>query len=98
MATAAYFAVAEALANAARHAGAHRVGVDIRHVGGLLRVTVTDDGHGGADPARGSGLRGLRRRLATFDGTLALHSPQGGPTVLTMEIPCVLSSPRTSTS
>ncbi|BCJ74643.1 hypothetical protein CS0771_41870 [Catellatospora sp. IY07-71] len=98
IATAAYFAVAEALANASRHAAAHRVGVDIRHVAGLLRVTVTDDGHGGADPARGSGLRGLRRRLATFDGTLALHSPQGGPTVLTMEIPCVLSSPRTSTS
>lgn len=98
IATAAYFAVAEALANASRHAAAHRVGVDLRHVAGLLRVTVTDDGHGGADPARGSGLRGLRRRLATFDGTLALHSPQGGPTVLTMEIPCALSSPRTSTS
>ncbi|MEV4415229.1 histidine kinase [Catellatospora sp. NPDC049609] len=97
IATAAYFAVAEALANAARHAGAGRVGVDIRHAGGLLRVTVTDDGRGGADPARGSGLSGLRRRLATFDGTLALHSPPGGPTVLTMEIPCALSSPRTST-
>ncbi|WP_144127656.1 sensor histidine kinase [Catellatospora sichuanensis] len=97
IATAAYFAVAEALANAARHAGARRVGVDIRHAGGQLRVTVTDDGRGGADPARGSGLTGLRRRLATFDGTLALHSPLGGPTVLTLEIPCALSSPGTAT-
>ncbi|MEU8001301.1 histidine kinase [Catellatospora sp. NPDC049111] len=98
VATAAYFAVAEALTNAARHAQAGRVGVDIRHTGGLLRVTVTDDGRGGAEPAHGGGLHGLRRRLATFDGTLALHSPQGGPTVLTLEIPCALSSPRTSTS
>jgi signal transduction histidine kinase len=98
VATAAYFAVAEALTNAARHAQASRVGVDIRHTSGLLRVTVTDDGRGGAEPAHGGGLHGLRRRLATFDGTLALHSPQGGPTVLTLEIPCALSSPRTSTS
>ncbi|MFD0598653.1 sensor histidine kinase [Catellatospora coxensis] len=98
VATAAYFAVAEALANAARHAQAGRVGVDIRHTGGLLRVTVTDDGRGGAVPSQGGGLHGLRRRLATFDGTLALHSPPGGPTVLTLEIPCALSSPRTSTS
>lgn len=97
VATAAYFAIAEALTNATRHAQASRVGVDIRHTGGLLRVTVTDDGRGGAAPAHGGGLHGLRRRLATFDGTLALHSPPGGPTVLTLEIPCALSSPRTST-
>lgn len=65
---------------------------------GVLRITVTDDGRGGADPARGTGLRGVQRRLGTFDGTLSIESPAGGPTVLTMEIPCELSSPRTSTS
>jgi signal transduction histidine kinase len=61
----------------------------------LLRITVEDDGRGGADPAGGTGLEGLRRRLGAFDGTLAISSPAGGPTVLTMEIPCVLSSPKT---
>ncbi|WP_249715079.1 sensor histidine kinase [Rhizomonospora bruguierae] len=94
--SAAYFAVIEALANASRHA--ERVTVDIRHAGGVLRLVVTDDGPGGADPQRGTGLRGIRRRLGTFDGVLALHSPPGGPTVVTMEIPCALSSPRTSSS
>jgi signal transduction histidine kinase len=96
--SAAYFAISEAIANAIRHAGATRADVDIRHEWGALRITVADDGHGGADPARGTGLRGVRRRLGTFDGVLSLQSPRGGPTVLTMEIPCVLSSPRTSTS
>ncbi|MEV4193434.1 sensor histidine kinase, partial [Streptomyces toxytricini] len=57
-----------------------------------------DDGRGGADPSRGTGLAGLRRRLDTFDGTLALHSPPGGPTTVTLEIPCALSSPKTSSS
>jgi signal transduction histidine kinase len=96
--TALYFAVSELLANAAKHAEATRVTVDLRHTTGELRVVVTDDGRGGADPAGGSGLRGLRRRLATFDGTLALSSPPGGPTTAILEIPCALSSPRTSTS
>jgi glucose-6-phosphate-specific signal transduction histidine kinase len=64
----------------------------------LLRVTVTDDGTGGADQSRGTGLRGIERRLGTFDGTLTLSSPPGGPTVATLELPCVLSSPKTSTS
>jgi signal transduction histidine kinase len=62
----------------------------------MLRVTVTDDGAGGADPARGTGLAGIERRLAAFDGVLAVSSPPGGPTVANMEIPCVLSSPKTS--
>jgi signal transduction histidine kinase len=93
-----YFATSELLANVAKHAEAERVSVDIRHVHGKLRVTVADDGHGGADPAGGSGLQGLRRRLATFDGVLTLTSPLGGPTTATLEVPCVLSSPRTSTS
>lgn len=99
--SAAYFAVNELLANAAKHAGADRVGIVVEHDGGRdprLRVTVTDDGRGGADPAGGTGLLGVRSRLATFDGTLALHSPPGGPTTVTLEIPCALSSPKTSSS
>jgi signal transduction histidine kinase len=94
--SAAYFAVSELLANVAKHAGADRVWIDIRHDGGMLRISVTDDGRGGADPARGTGLRGIERRVATFDGVLAVSSPPGGPTVVNMEIPCALSSPKTS--
>ncbi|MFI6798124.1 sensor histidine kinase [Streptosporangium canum] len=94
--SAAYFVVGETLANAAKHAGAREVGIVLDHDGQRLRVSVTDDGRGGADPAQGSGLRGLQRRLESFDGVLTLHSPPGGPTTATMEIPCVLSSPKTS--
>ncbi|NUR58490.1 MAG: sensor histidine kinase [Catenulispora sp.] len=96
--SAAYFAVSEALANAAKHAHASSVWIDLRVASGLLKITVSDNGVGGADPERGSGLRGMERRLATFDGILALSSPQGGPTVVTMELPCVSSSPKTSSS
>jgi signal transduction histidine kinase len=84
--SAAYFAVCEALANAARVA-AH-VSITLAHRDGTLRMVVTDDGPGGADPALGTGLRGIERRLGTFDGTMTLDSPSGGPTVVTMEIPC----------
>ena len=63
---------------------------------GVLRIEVTDDGSGGADPARGTGMAGVERRLGTFDGILAVSSPPGGPTMIIMEIPCALSSPRTS--
>jgi len=94
--SACYFAVAEALANAVKHAGARHVQIHARHDGALLRIEVTDDGAGGADPARGSGLRGLERRLATFDGILAVSSPPGGPTLIVIEVPCALSSPKTS--
>ncbi|MER5867748.1 sensor histidine kinase [Kitasatospora sp. NPDC002040] len=93
-----YFSVCELLANAAKHSGARHVWVDILYRAGRLRVTVTDDGRGGAAPERGSGLRGIERRLGTFDGVLSLSSPQSGPTTITMELPCALSSPRTSTS
>jgi len=96
--SAVYFAVAELLANAARHAAAGRIRLDLRHRDGVLRVTVFDDGRGGADPARGTGLRGIQRRLGTFDGSMTVTSPPGGPTTVTMELPCVLSSPRTSSS
>ena len=99
--SACYFAVAEALANAVKHASATFVQVSIRHTGrrrgdGVLRIEVTDDGTGGADPAHGTGLAGLERRLATFDGILAVSSPPGGPTMIVMEVPCALSSRRTS--
>ncbi|MEU7553410.1 ATP-binding protein [Streptomyces sp. NPDC044571] len=95
--SAAYFAVGELLANAAKHSGAREVRILLEHaLDTLLRITVADDGHGGADPAAGTGLRGVRRRLGTFDGILALDSPRGGPTTATLEIPCVLSSPKTS--
>ena len=94
--SAAYFAVSELLANVSKHAGASQVWMDIRYADGMLRVGVSDDGRGGADPARGTGLRGIERRLAAFDGVLAVSSPAGGPTVVNMEIPCALSSPKIS--
>ncbi|MFD7639904.1 histidine kinase [Kitasatospora sp. NPDC059795] len=95
---AAYFAIAELLANAGKHSGGRTVLIRLRRTGDLLRATVTDDGRGGADPDRGSGLAGVRRRLAAFDGTLALVSPPGGPTTATLELPCASSSPKTSSS
>ncbi|AVT30205.1 sensor histidine kinase [Plantactinospora sp. BC1] len=88
--SAAYFCALEALANASRHGGASTVEIDITHTGTTLRVTVADDGRGGADPARGTGLRGVRRRLGAFDGVLTVRSPVGGPTLVTVEIPCPL--------
>ncbi|MEU4669764.1 histidine kinase [Amycolatopsis sp. NPDC023774] len=84
----AYFAVCELLGNAAKHAGAKRVSVSLTHSDGLLRVVVTDDGSGGAEAARGSGLRGIERRVGPFDGTLSLTSPPGGPTEAILEVPC----------
>jgi hypothetical protein len=85
-----YFAVSELLANAARHGDAGTATVDIRSDDADLRVSVTDDGLGGADPDRGSGLAGIERRLAAFDGVMAITSPPGGPTSVTMELPRVL--------
>jgi signal transduction histidine kinase len=86
--TACYFAVAEVLTNAAKHSGAREARISAAHGGDVLRITVTDFGLGGADASRGSGLAGVERRLATFDGILALSSPPGGPTIVVMEIPC----------
>ncbi|WP_394434054.1 sensor histidine kinase [Streptomyces sp. SGAir0957] len=96
--SAVYFAVAEAVTNAAKHADAERLWIDIGHdpARAVLRVSVTDDGRGGADPALGSGLAGIERRLATFDGVLAVNSPAGGPTQISLEVPCALSSPKTT--
>ncbi|MFE7354868.1 sensor histidine kinase [Streptomyces sp. NPDC057543] len=89
--SAAYFAVSETLTNAAKHSGADRVWVDIHHSEAMLRVSVTDNGRGGAAVGAGSGLSGIERRLGTFDGIMAVSSPAGGPTMVTMEIPCELS-------
>jgi signal transduction histidine kinase len=94
--SAAYFAVAEVLANAVKHAHARTVDIHMRHDGDALRVAVTDDGVGGADPEKGSGLRGVERRLGTFDGILAVNSPPGGPTIVVIEVPCALLSLKTS--
>jgi signal transduction histidine kinase len=84
---AAYFTVAEALTNAVKHAQAHSAKVHLWRDDGRLRIEVRDDGRGGADPA-GHGLDGLHKRLAALDGTLAIASPRGGPTVLYAEVPC----------
>jgi signal transduction histidine kinase len=96
--SAAYFAVAESLANVVKHAGARRAWVRLQHTRDRLLMTVGDDGAGGADPGSGSGLRGIERRLAAFDGTITVTSPAAGPTVVTMELPCELSSVRISPS
>ncbi|MEV5432353.1 sensor histidine kinase [Streptomyces sp. NPDC052701] len=92
---AAYFAVSEMLTNVAKHAEAQRIWIDMRHEDGMLRITVTDDGKGGADPKRGTGLTGIERRLSAFDGILALNSPPGGPTTATIELPCELLAEET---
>jgi signal transduction histidine kinase len=86
--SACYFAVAEVVTNAVRHASAHGLQIRMVDADGLLRIEVVDDGVGGADPARGTGLAGVERRLAAFDGILAVSSPPGGPTIVVMEVPC----------
>ena len=84
---AAYFVVAEALANMEKHSQAHSASVEVRRVGALAVINITDDGIGGASAAKGHGLSGLVDRLVGVDGTLTLSSPAGGPTVLTATIP-----------
>lgn len=84
----AYFVVAEALTNAARHSSARHVQVTARRRGQRLVVSITDDGVGGASEQRGSGLLGIRRRVEAHDGGLTVTSPAGGPTVVRVELPC----------
>ncbi len=96
--SAVYFAVAECLANIVKHAAAQHAWISLAHEDGVLRAIVGDDGRGGADPDSGTGMLGVMRRLAAFDGTMRLSSPAGGPTVVTLEVPCVLSSPKTTPS
>src|SRR5580693_3912570 len=84
----AYFVVSEGLANIAKHAQASQAEVFVQRTGDRLHVIVTDDGVGGADPARGTGLAGLARRAESVDGTFEVASPPGGPTVLSVDLPC----------
>ncbi|MFI0728063.1 histidine kinase [Streptomyces sp. NPDC021225] len=86
----AYFVVSESLANTTKHAQATGADVTVVRTGDILRVVIADDGIGGADPAQGSGLTGLVGRVGSVDGTFDLSSPRGGPTVITVELPCVL--------
>ncbi len=90
--SAVYFAVAEALTNAAKHSSARAAWIWLRHNDERLSVSVGDSGIGGAVPNLGGGLHGIERRLAAFDGTVTVASPLGGPTIISMELPCVLSS------
>jgi signal transduction histidine kinase len=96
--SAVYFAVAECLANVVRHSRAKQGWITLSHDAGVLTAVVGDDGRGGADPGSGTGMLGVMRRLAAFDGTMRVSSPAGGPTVVTLEVPCALSSPKTTPS
>jgi signal transduction histidine kinase len=89
----AYFAVAEALTNIAKHSAATSARVTARRHDGVLTIEVSDNGHGGADPSRGSGLTGLADRVAVAGGRMLLSSPAGGPTVLWVEVACPPSTP-----
>lgn len=84
----AYFVVSECLANIARHSHASDAAIDVQRTGDVLRIQVSDDGIGGADPARGTGLASLEQRARSVDGSLRVESPAGGPTVITVELPC----------
>ncbi|MEW2401161.1 histidine kinase [Streptomyces sp. NPDC046862] len=86
---AAYFVVAEALTNAAKHSGSPRADVHLARVPKGVRVTVRDEGRGGAEETGGTGLLGMRRRVAALDGTVRVTSPAGGPTMIEVELPCV---------
>jgi signal transduction histidine kinase len=85
--TIAYFCTAELLANAAKHSHANAVAIELSERDGMLVLRVSDDGRGGADPARGSGLSGLAQRVRTVDGSLEIMSPQSGPTQVTVQLP-----------
>jgi signal transduction histidine kinase len=85
--TIAYFCAAELLTNAAKHSYANRVVIEVEEQGPTLVLRVSDDGRGGADPARGSGLSGLVQRVRTVDGDLGIAGPPGGPTQVTVQLP-----------
>jgi signal transduction histidine kinase len=84
----AYFVGAEALGNAVRHSGASQIVVAVSRIAGDLRVSISDDGQGGAREGGGTGLTGMRQRVAAHDGSMTLSSPPGGPTTVTVWLPC----------
>jgi len=84
----AYFVVSESLTNITKHAQASQAEVIVQRAGDRLHVIVSDDGVGGADPTRGTGLAGLAKRAASVDGTFDITSPPGGPTLITVDLPC----------
>jgi signal transduction histidine kinase len=84
----AYFVVSEGLTNITKHAQASQAEVVVQRAGDRLHVIISDDGAGGADPAYGTGLTGLAKRVASVDGTFEIDSPSGGPTLLTVDLPC----------
>jgi signal transduction histidine kinase len=86
--SATYFVIAEALTNVARYADAEAATVRVTRDDGVLEVEVTDDGVGGADPADGTGLRGLADRVAALEGRLVVTSPDGTGTTVRARIPC----------
>ncbi len=86
--SAAYFIVSEALTNVAKHAQATAASVEIARRGDRLTIAVADNGRGGADPDLGTGIAGLRERVAALDGWMQVISPLGGPTTLIVEVPC----------
>jgi signal transduction histidine kinase len=96
--SAVYFGVSEAMANIVKHSQASKAWVWARYERELLTVAVEDNGTGGVSVSAGGGLAGIERRLSAFDGILAVSSPPGGPTVVTMEVRCELSSPKISPS
>lgn len=94
----AYFVVVEALTNVTKHAQADRARVSVQRDGNWLRITVTDNGRGGANPDQGTGMRGLRDRILALEGTFAFTSPPGQGTRITVEIPCEPSLPKIQSS
>ncbi|MFD3706791.1 sensor histidine kinase [Nocardia sp. NPDC058658] len=85
--SACYFTASEAITNAIKHSGATAIEVDVERDSRILRLRVHDNGHGGADPA-GHGLTGIATRVTALDGTMTVDSPPGGPTIITVEVPC----------
>ncbi|MGW6697376.1 sensor histidine kinase [Nocardia sp. NPDC055049] len=85
--SACYFTASEAITNAIKHSGATAVEVGVQRVGSIVRLRVHDDGQGGADPT-GHGLTGIATRVTALDGTMTVASPPGGPTIITVEVPC----------